>query len=110
MADKRFGYPKILAVLILLLGSFLRIYHLFRIDFSHEPFRLGGLFVAFAEEIARNGFKFPVTIPYYSEGGIPFGYPPLGFYIEAVLFKFFPEQQVAIANLLPPFVAVFALL
>jgi hypothetical protein len=110
MSDKSFGISRSLPVLILLAGIFVRIYHLFRIDFSHEPFRLGGLFVAFAEEIVQNGFKLPVTIPYYSEGGIPFAYPPLGFYIEAIFLKLFPGQQVAIANLLPPFVSVLALL
>lgn len=110
MSGKKFGISKALIVLILLAGSFLRVYHLFRIDFSHEPFRLGGLFTALSEQIAQNGFKFPITIPYYSEGGIPFAYPPLGFYIEAVFLKLFPEQQVAIANLLPPLVSVLTLL
>jgi hypothetical protein len=110
MSDKKFGISKILAVLTLLVGSFLRVYHLFQIDFSHEPFRLGGLFVEFSEQIAQNGFRFPVTIPYYSEGGIPFAYPPLGFYIEAFFLKLFPDQQVAIANLLPPLIAVLVLL
>ena len=85
MSDKKFGISKVIAVLTLLVGSFLRVYHLFKVDFVHEPFRLGGLFVEFSEQIAQNGFRFPVTIPYYSEGGIPFAYPPLGFYLAGLL-------------------------
>jgi hypothetical protein len=110
MLNKKIGIRTVLTVLTLLIGSFLRVYHLLRIDFSHEPFRLGGLFVAFAGQIAQDGFKLPITIPYYSEGGIPFAYPPFGFYVEAVLFKLFPGQQLVVANLLPPLVCVLALL
>jgi len=97
------------AALILLIGTAIRCTHLFLIDFIHEPFRLGGLFIAFADEIASNHFQLPVTIPYYSAGGIPFAYPPLGFYVEAVLLKIFPDQIFAIANILPPLVSILAL-
>lgn len=110
MSVRKFELSNILIVLILFFGGFLRIYHLFKMDFSHEPFRLGGLFVAFSEAILHGGFALPVTIPYYSSGGIPFGYPPLGFYVEAFLLQFFPTQQVALANILPPLVSVLTLL
>ncbi len=110
MAGKKIGLFSLLTVLILLFGGFLRIQHLFKIDFVHEPFRLGGLFVAFSEAILHGGFALPATIPYYSSGGIPFGYPPLGFYVEALFLQFFPTQQIAIANLLPPFISVLTLL
>lgn len=110
LSRKKIGLSKLLTVLMLFFGGFLRIYHLFKMDFSHEPFRLGGLFVAFSEAILHSGFALPVNIPYYSSGGIPFGYPPLGFYVEAILLQFFPTQQVAIANILPPFVSVLTLL
>ena len=98
------------ATLLLLVGVAIRSTHLFLIDLTHEPFRLGGLFIAFADEIATHNFRFPVTIPYYSSGGIPFAYPPLGFYVEALLVKIFPGQIFTIANLLPPMVSILALL
>src|SRR4030095_15440901 len=99
----------VIAALILLTGVVIRCTHLFLIDLVHEPFRLGGLFVAFADEIAARNFRLPINIPYYSAGGIPFAYPPLGFYFEAILLKLFPKQIFAIANLLPPFVSILAL-
>lgn len=98
-----------IVALILLVGVTLRCAHLWLFDFWHEPFRLGGLFALFAEEIAARNFRLPITIPYYSAGGIPFAYPPLGFYVEAMLLKIFPEQVIGIANLLPPGVSVLTL-
>lgn len=110
MGAKNSGVTKVLTVLILLGGAFLRIYHLFKVDFVHEPFRLGGLFVAFSQQIAQNGFRLPVTIPFYSEGGIPYAYPPVGFYVEAALLKLFPGGQLILANFLPPCLAILTLL
>ena len=101
--------PYLAAILILLIGAAIRCTHLFLIDLTREPFRLGGLFIAFADEIAAHNFRYPIHISYYSAGGIPFAYPPLGFYVEAVLLKLFPGQIFAIANLLPPVVSILAL-
>lgn len=98
-----------IAALAFLAGAVIRCAHLFLFDFVHEPFRLGGLFLAFAEEILKNGFRLPAVIPYYSSGGIPFAYPPLGFYLEAVALDLFPSWGIAIANLLPPLVSILAL-
>ena len=97
------------AALIMLTGVAIRCTHLFLIDLTHEPYRLGGLFVAFADEIAAHNFQLPVNIPYYSSGGIPYAYPPLGFYVEAILLKIFPGQIFAVANLLPPLVSILTL-
>jgi len=44
-----------------------------------------GLFLQIATEIARHNYHLPATIPYYTASGIPFAYPPLGFYLVAVL-------------------------
>lgn len=103
-------YQRFLGIVILFVGIFLRFYHLLKFDFVNSPFRLGGLFVTFAEQILNNGFRFPINIPFYSEGGIPFAYPPLGFYVEAVLLRLFPEYRFVIANILPPFVSALSLI
>ncbi|GAB4500792.1 MAG: hypothetical protein Fur0035_03320 [Anaerolineales bacterium] len=95
--------------LTFLLGILLRVQHLFHLDAAREPFRLGGLFVAFSREILNNGFRLPQTIPFYSAGGIPFAYPPLAFYVEAVLLALFPRREILIANLLPPLMACLTL-
>lgn len=73
------------------------------------PSRMGGLFLEFAREIAASGFLIPQRIPYYTEGGIPFAYPPLPFFIEALLLNFFPKFEFLIANLLPPFIGILTL-
>jgi len=88
------------------LGVLVRCIHLFLFDIAHEPFHLGGLFLAFADEIASHQFRLPVTIPYYSSGGIPFAYPPFGFYVEAVFIKLFPASSFSIVNLLPSLIAI----
>jgi hypothetical protein len=101
--------PSFAATLILLIGVAVRCTHLFLIDLTHEPFRLGGLFIAFADEIATRNFQLPVNIPYYSSGGIPYAYPPLGFYMEAIFLRIFPGEIFAIANLLPPVISILTL-
>lgn len=102
-------YHWIIAIFILAAGTSLRLYHLFFMDAVGEPFRLGGLFLLFAQEISKSGFQLPVSIPYYSQGGIPFAYPPLAFYVEALLLRVFPGQNILLVNLLPPLVSVLTL-
>ncbi|WP_233512099.1 glycosyltransferase family 39 protein [Haloferax sp. Atlit-12N] len=43
-----------------------------------------GLYLEIAEQIRAGGYALPTTIPYY-DGGIPFAYPPLQFYVVAFL-------------------------
>ncbi len=87
-----------------LLAIYLRLAHLFRIP-SNTPFRLGGLFYEFSQQIIANGYTLPKTIPYYSAGGIPFAYPPLGFYVQALIVDLFSPPRFWTANWLPPLVA-----
>lgn len=89
-------------------GAILRIAHLFYIPFD-APFHLGGLFYEFSHQIIRNHFTLPETIPYYSLGGIPFVYPPLGFYLQAIVMKLFAPPPFVTVNLLPPLIAAFTL-
>lgn len=50
---------------------------------SHPAYE-GGLFLDIAETIRANGYRLPTHIPGYTESGVPFAYPPLGFYLLAV--------------------------
>lgn len=85
---------------MLFLAACIRLLHLTYIDIN-LPYSLGGLFVQFSRSIQLAGFSIPEWIPYYTEGGIPFAYPPLGFLIEAILFSILPLGNYAMANLLP---------
>jgi hypothetical protein len=93
---------------LLAVGAAVRVALLFSIPFD-TPFHLGGLFYEFSRQILLNHFALPQTIPYYSLGGIPFAYPPLGFYIQAVVMKLFSPPQFVTVNLLPPLIAVCSL-
>lgn len=45
----------------------------------------GGLYTTIAREIAANGYRSPSQIPGYTASGVPFAYPPLQFYLLAIL-------------------------
>ena len=89
-------------------GAILRCVHLFSIPMD-APFHLGGLFYEFSRQIIQNNFALPETIPFYSLEGIPFAYPPLGFYLQAVVMKLFTLPPFVTVNLLPPLIATLTL-
>ena len=92
----------------LIVGTILRVAHLFFIDMS-SPFRFGGLFLEFSYQIIKSNFKLPVIIPFFTDGGIPFAYPPLPFYIQAIIIKLTGLPDYWVTNILPPLFAVITL-
>ena len=88
-----------------LAGIALRIFHLFRIGFD-VPFDMGGLFYQMSLEIIKNKFLSPASIPYYYPGGLPFVYPPLPFYVQAVFIKLLSPGNYFVSNILPPLFSV----
>ena len=55
---------------------------------SHEfPALLGGLFLEMAATVATSDALVPTTIHGFTTEGIPFAYPPLGFYVMALFMK-----------------------
>lgn len=76
---------------------------------SRGPTGLGGLFMEFSHRIAENGFRLPAWIPFYTDGGIPFAYPPLPFYVEALLVDTIGLSPFLVANLLPAVMAAASL-
>ncbi|WP_224334458.1 hypothetical protein [Haloprofundus halobius] len=65
-----------------------------------------GLFLYMAEHIIREGYALPAVIPHYTPEGIPFAYPPLGFYLAAVLHDAFGLSFLTISRYLPGFLTV----
>jgi hypothetical protein len=59
-----------------------------------------GLYLRIAEEILAGGYALPDTIPGYTAGGVPFAYPPLVFYLTAVLLDF-GADPLALSRFLP---------
>jgi hypothetical protein len=104
------GSPKLRWIVPVLIagGIALRVAHLFSIPFN-TPFHLGGLFYEFSRQIILNHFALPEIIPFYSLGGIPFDYPPLGFYLQAIVMRLFSPAPFLTVNLLPPLITAFSL-
>jgi len=96
------------ALVLMAVGALFRLYPLVALGLG-EPYHLGGLFYEFSRQIVLHGFALPDTIPYYSAGGIPFAYPPLGFYFQAALIALFHPPLFVTVNLLPPLAALFSL-
>lgn len=67
-------------ILILVFTFPLLFFTAFRFQF---PVGYGGLFVIMSESLAEAGFRLPQSVPYYGPGGIPYAYPPVGFYVMA---------------------------
>jgi hypothetical protein len=107
-SSRSMALGRVFIVCTILLGTVIRLVHLAFIDVT-LPFRLGGLFLEFAEQIAASGYSLPHRIPFYTDGGLPFAYPPLPFYVEAVLLDLLSLPKFLVVNLLPPAIAVLCL-
>ena len=51
----------------------------------HFPIAAGGLFLDAAQRISANDYRLPSTLPHYTDGGVPFAYPPLMLYVLSAL-------------------------
>ena len=80
-----------------LLGAVVRTLIVLRTDF---PLNDGGLFYLMTEELQRSGFRLPALTTYNGES-IPFGYPPLAFYVAAALDAVTPLSLVDVFRYLP---------
>jgi len=69
-----------------------------------------GLFLETAAQIAAYGYGLPPRIPGYTAGGIPFAYPPLAFYVLAVLVDGVGVDPIAVARFLPGLLVIACLL
>ncbi len=65
-----------------------------------------GLYFHIAEHISENGYALPETIPGYTAEGVPFAYPPLMFYVVAVLMDGTGLNPFTIARFLPGLVSI----
>ncbi len=113
----------ILAAPLLVVAAYMRLSHLVYLYADVEGLRIsidrplppppidaasGGLFLAFAGAIADNGYILPATLANYTDGGIPFAYPPLSFLLEAVLVHMLGVPDHIAVNALPPVIALLA--
>lgn len=71
-----------------------------------HPAYEGGLYLEIAEAVRRNGFALPQRIHGYTDGGVPFAYPPLLFYAMAALVAATGVDPVALELYAPGLVTV----
>ena len=91
----------------ILLGIFLRLLPHIVMGFSSDlPLNNGGLYLFFSEIIAQNNFSYPTYIPFYTENGIPFAYPPLLFYLLALISKMFPIPLLVLFIYTPTIISI----
>jgi len=68
-----------------------------------------GLYTLTADTIRANGYALPATVPHYGPEGVPFAYPPLAFYLLALL-RDLGAATFPTALIVPPLVTVAALI
>lgn len=83
--------------LILIAGILLRFVPALQSDF---PLNDGGMFLSMMQDLSENHFSLPVFIS-YNLSGIPFAYPPFGFYFAAALSSLFGFSEIDLLRWLP---------
>nr|WP_256490481.1 glycosyltransferase family 39 protein [Haladaptatus sp. AB643] len=59
-----------------------------------------------ADAIRAHGYRLPARVPHYTPNGIPFGYPPLAFYLVAFIRDGFGVGPLTLTRFLPGLVTV----
>jgi len=79
------------------LGIFVRAFHVLSSDF---PLNDGGMFYAMARDLQHNGYQLP-DFTTYNNANIPYTYPPLGFYVSALIDDLTPLSLLQAFRWLP---------
>lgn len=93
-------------VTALFVGAFIRIGFVLASDF---PLNDGGMFYAMASDLQRNDYRLP-DLTTYNFDGIPFAYPPFGFYAAALLERATPLSMAGVLRVLPAGTSVLTML
>jgi len=88
---------------VILLGMILRFIPALQTDF---PINDGGMFLSMIRDLRANGFILPATTS-YNQSGIPYAYPPFGFYVAAAISSLFPIADIELLRWLPAIVSAF---
>ena len=67
------------------------------------PIGYAGMYSLATQLLVNNNLIIPSSIPFYGPGGIPFAYPPVGFYIAALTIKYLHLPIFAYLRFGPPF-------
>jgi hypothetical protein len=89
-----------------LLGGFLRFYPALQAGF---PINDGGLFYNLILDLLANNFRLP-AFSSFNGGALPFAYPPLPFYLSALLVRLFALDPLQLLRWLPALFATLCLI
>ena len=87
-------------LVLIAIGCFLRLVPTLAFGLD-VPTSEGALYLFFGELIYQNNLIIPSDVPYFSAGGIPFGYMPLPFYLSGFLTEVLTLDPVFTGNVLP---------
>ena len=87
----------ILLLCAIILGTLVRFLHVWGLEF---PINDGGLFYTMTRDLQANGFLIPRETS-YNGNGLPFAYPPLGFYLAGSLETVFGWDLLGLMRWLP---------
>jgi len=98
--SRKLDLPALLFFSALLFGLIVRFYPALTSGF---PLNDGGMFYTMTQDLKANRFALPVSTS-YNHADIPFAYPPLGFYVAALLSALMPGSDLTIFRFLPAFI------
>lgn len=94
-----FSNPVTGLIFVTIAGLCLRLFYINRSDFVLND---GGMFYTMIVDLQKNNFSLPLYIS-YNHSQIPFVYPPLSFYLAAILNEWFHIDHITILRFLPLF-------
>jgi len=97
---------KLILLIALLLGGIVRFLPVAMAGF---PVNDGGMFYVMVEELQANHFALP-AFTQYNLADIPYAYPPIGFYVTALISSLFRIPALEVVRWLPPLVSTLSLL
>ena len=84
---------------------------LFGVALKYEnPTGYAGLYTLMSDELVSAGFRLPQTVSYYGPGGMPFAYPPVGFYLMGLITSLFHISDFSYLRFAPPLFSWLALI
>ncbi|MBP8165389.1 MAG: hypothetical protein KAX86_08095, partial [Anaerolineales bacterium] len=104
--NRKFDWTALLLFTALLFGAVVRFWPAATNGF---PINDGGMFYVMIRDLKANGLTLP-SFTSYNSAQIPFAYPPLGFYITALLSTLTPVSELQIVLWLPALINTLSIL
>jgi hypothetical protein len=98
-------WPALLLFTAILLGGLVRFMPAL---VTHFPINDGGMFYTMTQELSSNGYALPATTA-YNGLGLPYAYPPFGFYLASLLSDFGRVPLLTVFLWLPPFLSLLSI-